>query len=238
MLASGVASAAPNASNGKTIFENGKGDEVQPCLTCHMDRAQGSDDMGAPRLAGIGYGYVVKQLTNFADDKRVPEGLGAVMPGFAKALTPQERTDVAAYVNSIKDEPELSDLKALAEAGNEVGDASKGYQLVMTGAERKTAEGRSVHVAACSACHDYNGRGVDPVFPKIGQQKYTYLVNQLQNWKSGARANDPSAIMRNVAKNLTDEDIHNVAAYLSKAPPTRGGGDAVPNNDSLLHGAH
>jgi cytochrome c553 len=192
---------------------------------------------GAPRLANIGYGYVVKQLANFADDKRVPEGLGAVMPGFAKALSQQERSDIAAYVNSLGTENGLNaeQQKSLNTGSEMAGDASKGYKLVMTGTE-KVVNGKPVHVAACSACHDYNGRGVDPVFPKIGQQSYTYLVNQLHNWRDGSRANDPAAIMRNVAKNLDDDDIHNVAAYLTKASPTRGGGDAVPNNNSMLHG--
>ena len=44
----------------------------------------GLDAMGAPRLAGIGYPYVVKQLNDLADGKRVPSGAGAVMPVFAR----------------------------------------------------------------------------------------------------------------------------------------------------------
>lgn len=43
--------------------------------------------------------------------------------------------------------------------------------------------------------------------------------------------------MRNVAKKLSDEDILNVAAYLSQASPTKGSGDSVPDNATLLHAA-
>ena len=239
VLVSGMATAeaaggTPNAANGQTIFTQGKGD-AQPCQTCHGDKAQGNDAMGAPRLANIGYGYVVKQLTNFAQDKRTPAGVGAVMPGFAKALSEQDRRDVSAYVNSLKTTPELSDLKELKAGGQQVGEAYKGAEI----AEHGTAK-----VSACTSCHAYNGRGADPVFPRIGQQKYVYLTNQLHNWRANAadvaagvvpRTNDPAAMMRGVAKNLTDEDIINVAAYLSAASPTRGAGDTEPDNSTLLH---
>ena len=36
-----------------------------------------------PRLAGIGYPYVVKQLSDLAAGKRTPDGAGAVMVVFA-----------------------------------------------------------------------------------------------------------------------------------------------------------
>ena len=250
MLVSSAAFAADfDVANGKKIFTTGKGDEVQPCQTCHgtddptgkgAENAHGNDSLGAPRLAGIGYGYVVKQLTDFASDRRVPQGAGAVMPIFAKALTEQERRDVAAYVNSIKAAPELSDLKKLKADGQTVGDTYKGAQIVRAG---------QGSISACTSCHDYNGRGVDPMFPRIGQQKYVYLVNQLTNWRAGAnkqtpddgqhyaRTNDPSGMMRAVAKTLTDDDIHNLAAYLSSAPPTRGSGDEQPDNNTMMHAA-
>jgi cytochrome c553 len=239
VLVSGMATAeaaggAPNAANGQTIFTQGKGD-AQPCQTCHGDKAQGNDAMGAPRLANLGYGYVVKQLSNFAADKRTPAGVGAVMPGFAKALSEQDRRDVSAYVNTLPVAPELSNLQELKAGGQQVGEAYKGAQI----AEHGTAK-----VSACTSCHAYNGRGADPVFPRIGQQKYVYLTNQLHNWRANTadvaagvvpRTNDPAGMMRGIAKNLTDEDIINVAAYLSAASPTRGAGDTEPDNLTLLH---
>ena len=84
-MAIGQAAAAPNAANGQTIFTQGKGD-AQACVTCHGDKALGNDAMGAPRLANLGYGYIVKQLTDLAADKRTPGGVGAVMPGVCKGI--------------------------------------------------------------------------------------------------------------------------------------------------------
>ena len=40
--------------------------------------------------------------------------------------------------------------------------------------------------------------------------------------------------MRAVAKNMTDEDISNAAAYLSRAPVSTVGNGFVPNNESVL----
>lgn len=226
MAAAQAAGITANAENGKKIFMEGKG-EAQACMACHGENAMGNDDMAAPRLANVGYGYMVKQLTNFAEDKRTPEGLGAVMNGFAKALSEQDRRDVAAYVNTLAVTPELSDLNALKEGGQQLGQAYLGQILVMYGVKDK--------VSACSSCHGFNGTGVDPVYPKIGQQKFVYLVNQLNNWRNGSRANDPLGQMRAIAKNLTDEDIQNVATYLSQAAPTKMVGDRLPENNSMLH---
>ena len=226
IAAAQAAGITANAENGKKIFMEGKG-EAAACMTCHGEQALGNDGLGAPRLARIGYGYVLKQLTNFAQDKRTPEGVGAVMNGYAKALDEQDRRDVAAFVNTLEVVPELSDLKALKDEGQQIGQAYAGQILVLYGVKGK--------VSACASCHGYNGTGVDPVYPKIGQQKYVYLVNQLKNWRDGSRANDPLGQMRIMAKNLTDEDIYNAATYLSQAPPSKMVGDRVPENNSLLH---
>ena len=82
MLLAAVAVAASGASYaeagkvtvdvaaGKKIFLEGK-DDVSPCQSCHGPKALGIDEQQTPRLAGIGYAYIVKQLTNFANDERI-----------------------------------------------------------------------------------------------------------------------------------------------------------------------
>jgi len=220
-LVAGASFAAEgNAEKGKAIFTGGKGDAVTACMTCHGDKGQGSDDMGAPRLAGQGTAYIVKQLTDFANDKRIPTGLGAVMPGFAKALTEQEREDVAAFVHSLKGE-ELSNLKTITSI--KVGEPYLGQVIAKFGVKDK--------VSACQSCHGYNGRGAAPIFPMIGRQRYVYLVNQLKSWRDGSRANDPAGMMRAIAKNLSDDDINNVAAFLATADATTQGNHQTPSQD-------
>ncbi|OYV80489.1 MAG: hypothetical protein B7Z60_03120 [Ferrovum sp. 37-45-19] len=204
-----------NPANGKQIFMNGKG-PVVACMTCHGPTGWGTEAMGAPRLANLGYPYIVKQLTDLAEGRRVPQGAGAVMPYFASQLTPQERKDIAAYVNTLNTTPELSDLKDIQSSGQPVGVRYKGEILVKYGVSGK--------VSACVSCHGYNGRGAPPVFPVIGQQKFTYLVNQLHNWRDKSRNNDPYQMMEVIASKLTDQDILDAATYLATAPRTTDGG--------------
>jgi cytochrome c553 len=213
-----------NVTNGKNIYENGKGDSVPACATCHGDKAMGNDAMGSPRLANIGYVYIVKQLTNFSKDQRQDLTM-MQMNDIAKGLTEQDMRDLAAYENSFPHEPELSDLKGLKADGTEVGDAYKGKILVRYGGGK---------VSACQSCHGFNGRGSDPVYPKIGQQKYVYLVNQLTHWRDGTRANDPLSQMQKIARNLSDEDIRNAAAYLSQAPESTVGGGYELDNKTVM----
>lgn len=207
-------------ARGKKIFTEGKGDAVTACQTCHGATGWGMDAMGAPRLANIGYPYVVKELSDLASGKRVPSGAGAVMVVYAGGLTEQDRRDVAAYVTTLDGPPDYSDLNALKEAGTPIGKPYLGQAIVNYGVLGK--------VSACQSCHGYNGRGAAPLFPRIGQQKYVYLVNQLKNWRDASRANDPYAMMRQMAKNLTDADIDNVATFLTMAPPTTVGDGSVP----------
>ncbi len=219
-----TAKVTANAAAGKQIFENGK-EGVSPCQSCHGPKGLGIDAMQTPRLADLGYAYVVKQLTNFADDARTDQTLG-VMNVFAKALTVEDRRNVAAYLNTLPPASEPSDLAALKAGGTEVGEPYRGQILVRYGVIGKAP--------ACSSCHGYNGRGADPVYPAIGQQKFVYLVNQLKHWRDGSRANDPLGQMRAVAKALSDQDIIDAAAFLSHAPKSTIGDSFVPNNQSVL----
>ncbi len=198
-------------ASGETIFNEGKGD-ASACIGCHGMAALGSDMMGAPRLANIGQVYIVKQLGNFAAAERVPEGMGAVMLGVGAALSEQDRRDVAAFLDNLPNEVEPSDLKSLAAEGTKVGKVDAGKQIVTKGIKGK--------VPACQDCHGFNGRA--PHIPMINQQKYVYLVNQLTGFKNSTRTNDPKVgsvgIMQGIAKKLSEENIADIAAFLSTAP--------------------
>lgn len=208
-----------NIANGEKIFTEGKGD-ASACQGCHGPTALGMDAMGAPRLANLGVYYIEKQLNDLANDRRIPSGMGAVMPGFAKALSEQDRHDIAVYVNSLEYQVENSDLESAAADADPPVDVAAGKQIVTHGVTGK--------VPPCQDCHGFNGRAAR--FPMINQQRYVYLVNQLHNWKDDSRANDPEVdgvgIMRGIAKKLSDADIQNIAGFLSTAPRVSPDGDA------------
>ena len=72
--------------------------------------------------------------------------------------------------------------------------------------------------AACAACHGPDGNSVITVNPKLAQQHPQYLVKQLQEFKSGKRANP---IMMGMAAALSEDDMKNIAYFVSskKAAP-------------------
>jgi cytochrome c553 len=79
-------------------------------------------------------------------------------------------------------------------------------------------KGEATFNAVCAACHGAGGNSAVPVNPKLAQQHPDYIVKQLQEFKSGKRAN---AIMSGMAAALSDDDMKNVAAWLGtqKAQP-------------------
>jgi cytochrome c553 len=207
-----AADAVPNiradVAKGQTIYNEGKGDATA-CGGCHGGKALGMDAMGAPRIANIGQMYIFKQLDDYAAGKRTSPGGGAVMNDIAKALNEQDRRDVAAYLDSLEFETEPSDLESLAADGGSIGKPKMGKIIMIKGIKPL--------VPACQDCHGFSGRAQN--VPAIHQQKYVYLVNQLNSYRDGSRANDQAVykvgIMRGIAKKLTDENIADISAYLS-----------------------
>jgi cytochrome c553 len=74
------------------------------------------------------------------------------------------------------------------------------------------AKGEASFSGVCAACHAPDGNSVIPVQPKLSQQHPEYLVKQLQEFKSGKRAN---AIMAGFAATLSDADMTNIAYWVS-----------------------
>jgi cytochrome c553 len=67
----------------------------------------------------------------------------------------------------------------------------------------------------CTGCHgidDYKNAYPTYKVPKIGGQSQTYLVNALKAYRKGDRAHPT---MNGQAGSLSDQDIVNVAAYIS-----------------------
>ena len=74
-------------------------------------------------------------------------------------------------------------------------------------------------VYTCGGCHGVTGyRNAYPNYrvPRIGGQNYDYLVSALTEYKKGERAHPT---MRAQGESLSDEDIRNIAAYLSSITP-------------------
>ena len=80
------------------------------------------------------------------------------------------------------------------------------------------AKGEASYGPVCAACHAPDGNSAVPANPKLAQQHPEYLLKQLQEFKSGKRANP---IMTGMVAALSDDDMKNIAAWLGtkKAAP-------------------
>ncbi|MBD8873584.1 cytochrome c [Rhodanobacter sp. DHB23] len=96
-------------------------------------------------------------------------------------------------------------LLATASAHAEGGDKAAGRTLVYT----------------CAGCHGvpgYSNAYPDYPVPKIAGQNEQYIVNALNEYKSGDRTY-PTMVAQ--AQSLTDQNIKDIAAYLSSLTPTK-----------------
>lgn len=66
-------------------------------------------------------------------------------------------------------------------------------------------------VPPCKSCHGEHAEGMGPI-PRLAGQHRDYLVEQLQNFASNARANE---IMHANSKPLTADEIREVTAYIA-----------------------
>lgn len=71
------------------------------------------------------------------------------------------------------------------------------------------AEGKAKS-ATCAGCHGADGTSPTPMYPHLGGQYESYLLQALKEYKSGARNN---AIMAGMVASLNEEDLENLAAF-------------------------
>ena len=78
----------------------------------------------------------------------------------------------------------------------------------------------------CSACHGKDGKTpLMPAYPKIAGQNKGYVLQQMKDIMTGARANGQSVAMKGVLvtpegkPRFSDEDLDALADYVSKMAP-------------------
>lgn len=102
--------------------------------------------------------------------------------------------------------PEARPAKAVerSSAGLPAGNVAAGEKLAAT----KLASGQ-----ACLDCHGPNGASpIDASYPVLSGQYEDYIAHALQMYRDGRRNN---ALMVGVSKDLTDQQIADLAAYFA-----------------------
>ena len=165
---------------------------AQRCAICHGP--QGVSDANSPNLAGQFAAVTYKELVDFKTGARV----NVIMTPFAVNMTNQDMLDVAAYYSYLPRVPRShADAKIPAPL------------IVTTGAPMR-------NIAPCGSCHgDIDTKAGSPW---LGGQSAVYIKAQLHAFASGTRRNDISQQMRNIARQMTAEEIDQVAHYYEAQP--------------------
>jgi cytochrome c553 len=90
------------------------------------------------------------------------------------------------------------------------GSIAAGQKLVMTGGDGKTIQ--------CTICHGPDLKGVGNV-PGIAGRSAIYLFRQLYDIQHGTRRGNSVALMEPVVKNLTEDDMIDLVAYVASRQP-------------------
>jgi cytochrome c553 len=91
-----------------------------------------------------------------------------------------------------------------------VGSMRKGEALVKTGGNGRTE--------ACGVCHGDALEGLGPV-PGIAGRSPSYLVRQMYDMQARARDGEWTKLMKSVVAKLSEDDLVNIAAYVSSLGP-------------------
>jgi cytochrome c553 len=163
------------------------------CMACHgMDGNSPNPEW--PNLAGQHAPYIMQQLKAFKAGERQND----LMSPMAMILSDEDMADLAAYFSA----------QAARGGETEPSKLTLGQRVYRSG----NVDGG---VMACAGCHGPAGRG-NPLagYASIQGQHATYVAAQLRAYKAGQRATDPNQMMRNVAAQLSDEEIDAVASYV------------------------
>ena len=165
---------------------------AQRCAICHGP--QGVSDANSPNLAGQFAAVTYKELNDFKTGARI----NVVMSPFAANLSDQDMLDIAAYYSYLPRVP-----------SNHLDAGIVAPLVVVTGAPMR-------NVPPCGSCHG----GIDNKAgsPWLGGQSAVYIEAQLQAFAKGTRRNDISQQMRNIARQMTADEIDQVARYYEAQP--------------------
>lgn len=171
-------------------WSGGHAGAVNACFTCHGLDGRGNG-AGAPRLAGIGLGYLDRQLQAFGDGRRRhPQ-----MAWISRRLSAEDRHAVSAYYERLPWAPASGPAPAQPPPALWVdGDAARG-------------------LPACASCHGLDGEGEGAANPPLAGQPAAYQAQQLASWRQAERRNDPGQVMLRISQRLTSGEAATLSAY-------------------------
>jgi cytochrome c553 len=186
--------AASGAAPGAAATEAAAKLATTVCATCHGPLGAG-DNPRIPRLAGQQRAYLEVQLKAFRNQSRGDHAAHEYMWAVAAKLDDKSVTALAGYFAAQKPAPGRSSVDSSG--------AVLGKDLFEKGRPERG-------LPACTSCHGVQAEGMG-LFPRLAGQHGEYLFVQLQSIRNKLRE---SPVMHGLIKELTDDEVVALAAYL------------------------
>lgn len=190
-----------------------RGEEIAAdCASCHGPTGV-APTRNFPSLAAQPPEYTYKQLRDYQDGSREH----AIMGPMAETLSEQDIADVAAWYaqQDIPSPPPTTTgalrLPFVGSARAQEGVSEGTWRLIRFGDAQR-------HIAPCMVCHGAQGEGSSIGVPALAGQTDVYLRQSLLQYKNEERTNDTFARMRLIAKELSDDEIAELAEYYAELP--------------------
>ena len=205
----GLAPAQPATSEtpqGEYDPENAR-DILETCAACHGKNGEGGKNGTYPRLAGLKADYIVKQLSAF----KARERINIPMYPYAteRELPASDVLDVARLLSEIVLPTEMPALDESMSALERLRAAQAVFNVPRV--EGNVERGAELYENECGDCHGEEGWG-DGDAPQLAGQHTEYLRRQVENFRSGERANED---MEGILDGLDGEDLQDLFAYLA-----------------------
>lgn len=167
-------------------------DRALLCNQCHGSDGN-SKKPDVPNLASQNSEYLLGQIEKFANGTRKDY----VMNALSKNFSNDDKVNLALFYANMQVKPITSNL-----------------QMAL--------KGKPLYIQRCSSCHGERGVGKEN-FARLAGQQVMYVENTLRRFRSNASdKNNPDAskrrsvIMESISKNLLDNEIKTLAAYIAQ----------------------
>lgn len=196
-----VASVTAISAHAQDIKGDAKAGEAKNamCIGCHGIhgyQASFPEIYKVPKISGQNAKYIASALNAYKKGERKHPS----MRGIAESLSDQDIADLAAYY----------------EGHGKVEGAA-----VAKAAEPSAKAAELLNKGGCVACHgaDFN-KAIDPSYPKVAGQHADYLFVALKSYKTEGNATwgRANGIMGGVAKQFSNAELKELAAYISTLP--------------------
>jgi len=96
--------------------------------------------------------------------------------------------------------------------------AAAAFATVLFVAPVQAQDGKTLYnQKGCPACHGPDGStALQPNYPKLAGQNAPYLLQQMKDIKSGARANGLTAVMKPMVAAVSEAEMQKIAEWLSQ----------------------